>query len=255
MTKVVDINADCGESFGRWTLGNDEALFDYLTSANLACGFHAGDPLTMQQSVKLAKNKNVAIGAHPGFPDMAGFGRRIMAASPDEVYSDVLYQIAALKGFLAVEGIPLHHVKPHGALHHKAVADKDTSLAIAHAVKDAGNDVPLVALGAEGGRLQIEAANEVGVKLVLEAFPERAYIASGKLAPRSMEGSSIHDPQEAAERALQMVVDGKIPAIDGGEVEIQAETLCIHGDNPHAVTIAKTIQGRLEQEGIAIKAF
>jgi len=246
------LNADAGESFGRWKLGHDEELFPLLSSVNLATGFHAGDPRVMLRSVKLAKQHGVAVGAHPGFPDLVGFGRRDLAISPEEAYTDVLYQIGALSAFLKLEGLPLHHVKPHGALYLRMLRDKALARAVAQAVKDYDPEVPLVLLG---GTLMEEAAKEVGVRYVREAFPDRAYLADGRLAPRSMEGALIRDPAKAAERAVQMVLEGEIEALDGGRVKVEAETLCVHGDNPEAVAIARAVREALEESGVQIKAF
>lgn len=252
----VDINADAGESFGRWQLGNDEALFAHITSVNLACGFHAGDPLTIKQSIAVAQDNGVAVGAHPGFYDKVGFGRRIIQASADEVYADVLYQIGALQAFLRLADMPLHHVKAHGALHWYALANKDICSAIANATQDAtqdaGDDVPFVALA---GTNMVETAAATGVKVIREAFPERAYMADGSLAPRKLAGSSIHDPHEAAARAVKMVTGQPLDTLDGGTIALHAETLCIHGDNPEAVIIAATMRDALTAEGITVKAF
>jgi len=250
--KKIDLNADAGESFGHWKMGADEALFPILSSVNLAAGFHAGDPLTMQRSVRLAKQHGVAVGAHPGFPDRVGFGRRDLAVTPDQAYTDVLYQIGALAAFLRVEGINMHHVKPHGALYLQMVRNKETAKAVAQAVKDYDPELPLVLLF---GTPMEEAALEVGVRYVREAFPDRAYLSDGRLSPRSMAGSLIRDPQKAAERAVQMVLEGKIPALDGGEVEVQAETLCVHGDNPEAVEIARAVREALLAAGVEVVAY
>lgn len=251
----IDINADLGESFGLWSLGNNEELLDFLTSANLACGFHASDPLTIKQSVKLAKEKKVAIGAHPGFPDKVGFGRRDISISPDEVYTDTIYQIGALLAFLKIEGLELKHVKAHGALYNKMGYDKEIAKAVANAVHDLVPEVPLVILGGIGGKVMLAAAQEVGIKTTLEAFPERVYLANGKLAPRDMKGVVINDPREAAKRSVQMVTEGKILAIDGTLIELEADTLCIHADNPSAVTIARAINKSLLAEGIKLRSI
>ncbi len=250
--KKIDLNADAGESYGHWKMGADEALFPILSSVNLAAGFHAGDPLTMQKSVRLAKKHGVAVGAHPGFPDLVGFGRRDLAVTPDQAYTDVLYQIGALAAFLRVEGMKMHHVKPHGALYLQMVRNKETAKAVAQAVKDYDPELPLVLLF---GTPMEEAAREVGVRYVREAFPDRAYLSDGRLSPRSMAGSLIRDPQKAAERAVQMVLEGKIPALDGGEVAVQAETLCVHGDNPEAVEIARAVREALLAAGVEVAAY
>ena len=252
MARTIDLNADAGESFGRWRLGHDEELFPLLSSVNLATGFHAGDPRVMLRSVRLAKRHGVAVGAHPGFPDLVGFGRRDLAASPEEAYTDVLYQIGALSAFLRLEGLPLHHVKPHGALYLRMLRDEALARAVAQAVKDYDPDLPLVLLG---GTPMEEAAKAVGVRYVREAFPDRAYLSDGRLAPRSMEGALIRDPREAARRAVQMVLEGEIEALDGGRVKVEAETLCVHGDNPEAVAIARAVREALVEHGVEIKAF
>ena len=252
MARTIDLNADAGESFGRWQLGHDEELFPLLSSVNLATGFHAGDPRVMLRSVRLAKRHGVAVGAHPGFPDLVGFGRRDLAASPEEAYTDVLYQIGALSAFLRLEGLPLHHVKPHGALYLRMLRDEALARAVAQAVKDYDPDLPLVLLG---GTPMEEAAKAVGVRYVREAFPDRAYLSDGRLAPRSMEGALIRDPKQAARRAVQMVLEGEIEALDGGRVKVEAETLCVHGDNPEAVAIARAVREALVEHGVEIKAF
>jgi 5-oxoprolinase (ATP-hydrolysing) subunit A len=253
--EVIDLNADAGESFGPWPMGQDERLFPYLSSVNLACGFHGGDPLTIQRTVKLAKETGVQVGAHPGFPDLVGFGRRDMAARPEEVCADVLYQLGALEAFLGVVGLKMHHVKPHGALYLRMMRNMDTAEAVARAVRDYDSKLPLVVLGGPGGEIMQRAAERHGVKLVLEAFPDRAYLSDGRLAPRSLAGAVIHDPDEAAARALAMVVEGQVAALNGGIAKVEAQTLCIHGDNPEAPEIARAVRNALEGAGIRIEAF
>ena len=248
----IDLNADAGESFGPWRLGNDAALFDQISTVNVACGFHAGDPLTMRRTLELARDKGVQVGAHPGYPDLVGFGRRVIAASYDEVHSDVLYQIGALEGFARLIGTPLRHVKAHGALSNRAWEDAATARAVAQATRDWSPEIPLVVL--PGTHLETE-ATKLSVPVILEAFPERAYLQNGQLAPRSMSGSSIHDPKEAARRAVMMVRQGKIETIDGGWFVLQPQTLCIHGDNPNAVEIARHVRLALEAEGVKIERF
>ncbi len=248
----IDLNADAGESFGAWKLGNDETLFDFISTVNVACGFHAGDPVTMQRTLELAKRKGVAVGAHPGYPDLVGFGRRVMAATPEQIYADVLYQTSALAGFAKVAGLPLRHVKAHGALANESWKNVETARAIAQATHDFDEHLPLMVL--PGTLLETE-ARKLSMPLVLEAFPERAYLKNAQLAPRAMEGSSIHDPKEAARRAVMMVKENRIEAIDGGWVELNVQSLCIHGDNPHAAQIAKTIRQALEAEGITVQTF
>jgi 5-oxoprolinase (ATP-hydrolysing) subunit A len=248
----IDLNADAGESFGPWVLGNDAALFDQISTVNVACGFHAGDPVTMRRTLELARDKGVQVGAHPGYPDLVGFGRRVIAASYDEVHSDVLYQIGALEGFCRLTDVSMRHVKAHGALSNRAWEDAATARAVAQATKDFDSKLPLVVL--PGTHLETE-ATKLYVPVILEAFPERAYLQNGQLAPRSMAGSSIHDPVEAARRAVMMVTQGKIETIDGGSFTMKPQTLCIHGDNPHAVEIARHVRQALEAQGVKIERF
>jgi 5-oxoprolinase (ATP-hydrolysing) subunit A len=249
---TIDLNADAGEAFGVWHLGNDTALFDYVSSANIACGFHAGDPLTIQATIDLAKQKGICIGAHPSYLDLVGFGRRAINTTSAEVYADVLYQISAVAGFANVAGLELSHVKAHGALSNVASQDAATAKAIAQAVYDFDKDLPLVVLPSTQLETQALALN---LPVIKEGFPERAYLQNGQLAPRSMQGSSIHDPQEAARRAVQMVTEKRIATLEGGYFSMDVQTLCIHGDNPNAVEIAKAIREKLEAQGIMIKAI
>lgn len=251
----VDINADAGESFGPWPMGADERLFPSLTSVNAACGFHAGDPLTMRRTVQLAREHGVAVGAHPGFPDLVGFGRREMALTADELHASVLYQLGALAAFLGAGGMLMHHVKPHGALHHRMTHDREASGAVARAIRDFDPAVPFVILGGPGGRTMREAAEEHELRTITEAFPDRAYLSSGNLAPRSMEGAVVHDPSEVAQRAVAMVTRGEIEAIDGGTTVVEAQTLCIHGDNPGAPEAAKAVQEALAAAGVHVRAY
>ncbi len=248
----IDLNADAGESFGAWTMGDDEALFALLSSVNVACGFHAGDPLTMLASLERARRHGVGVGAHPGYPDRVGFGRRIMDATPEQVHADVLYQISALAGMASATGVTLRHVKAHGALSTRAWTHAETAAAVAQATRDFDPTLPLLVLPATHLETQ---ARKLGVPVVLEAYPERAYLQDGRLAPRSMPGSSIHDPTEAARRAVLMVTEGRIEALDGGYFEFEVDTLCIHGDNPQAVPIARAVRAALDAEGIEVRAF
>lgn len=251
----VDINADAGESFGPWPMGADEQLFPAITSVNLACGFHAGDPLTMQRTVRLAREHAVAVGAHPGFPDLIGFGRRDLAMTPDDLHAAVLYQLGALDAFLRAEGMSMHHVKAHGALHHRMVRDEESARAVARASRDFHAQLPFVVLGGAGGKTMQRAAAEYGLRAITEAFPDRAYLADGRLAPRSMAGSQIDDPEEAARRAVAMVTSGEIAALDGGTARLEAQTLCIHGDNPEAPAIARAITSALQAAGVEVRAY
>lgn len=248
----IDLNADAGESYGNWKLGNDAELFSLVSSVNVACGFHAGDPLTIRHTLRLAKREGIAVGAHPAFPDLVGFGRREISAAPDEVYADVLYQVGALSAFLRVAGMPLHHVKAHGALYNRATRDPETARAIAQAVKDFDPSLPLVVLPSTP--LEAE-AEKLGVPVVAEAFPERGYNRDGRLAPRGLSGALIESPVEAARRAVQMVMKGEVETIDGGTVPVRARTLCIHSDNPRAVEIARAIRKAFLAEGITVQTY
>ena len=252
MRASVDLNADSGESYGAWTLGDDAGLFPFLSSVNVACGFHAGDPLTIQSAVALAMRHGLGVGAHPSYPDLPGFGRHILEATPDQVYAEVLYQVSALAGMCSAAGVPLRHVKAHGALSTRAWTQAPTAAAVAQAVHDLDPALPLMALPATF--LESE-ARRLGVPVVLETFPERAYLRDGRLAPRSMPGSSIHDPHLTARRAVMMATEGRVEALDGGYFEFEVDTLCIHGDNPNAVQIARAVRAALEAEGIEVRAF
>jgi len=259
VTRTVDLNADAGEAFGHWRVADEDALFPQLSSVNLACGFHAGDPLTMQQAVKRAKHFGVAVGAHPGFPDLVGFGRRDLAASPEEIYADVLYQLGALAAFLRAEGMTLHHVKAHGALYFKMMREPETARAVAEAVATFGAAFdaapPLVVLAGEGGQtMQIQAA-ALGLRVVTEAFPDRAYLSDGRLAPRTVEGALLSDPDSVAERAVMMATGTPLDALDGGSVVLEADTLCLHGDHPQAAQNAQAVRRALAEAGIDVCAF
>jgi UPF0271 protein len=251
---IIDINADAGESFGRWQVADERSLFPQLTSVNLACGFHAGDPLTIKRSVALANELGVAVGAHPGFLDPVGFGRRNIDATATEIEADVTYQIGALAAFLRA-GRSLHHVKAHGALYLRMMRDEEAAKAVARAVRGYDPELPLVILGGPGGEVMAEAAREVGVRAVSEAFPDRAYLADGRLAPRRMEDSVFDDPDTIAARAVAIARGEALQAIDGGEVRIEGQTLCLHGDNSNSVLSAAAVRSSLQAAGIEVKAF
>lgn len=235
----MDINSDMGEGFGVWEMGNDAELLDFISSTNIACGWHAGDPARMKQLVELAVEKGVLIGAHPGLPDLVGFGRREMTITEEDAYHYVLYQASALQGFARAAGATLHHVKPHGALYNQAVKDIKLARGIARAVKDLGGEVVLYGLA---GSCLIEAAKSLKVPVWQEVFADRRYTKEGFLVPRTQAGAMIEDESIALTQVLQMAQKGEVTAIDGSIIKIQADTLCIHGDNPHAVTFAKKIQ-------------
>lgn len=248
----IDLNCDMGESFGTYTLGYDGDAMPYVTSINVACGFHASDPSNMYKTVQLAKKYGIAVGAHPSFPDLVGFGRRVLAASPEEIKADVIYQIGALLGFCKAEGVAMQHVKPHGALYNVAEKDLTVATAIAEAVKAVDPGLYMLCLA---NSAMVEAAKTVGVKYVEESFADRAYTNAGNLVSRKQAGSVIHDVNVVADRVLMMVTDKKVISIDGAEVPIDAQTICVHGDTPGAVDMIKTIRSRLEAAGITLKAF
>jgi UPF0271 protein len=249
MPRSIDINCDMGESFGPWTMGNDEALMPFITSANIACGYHAGDPLVMDHTVRLALSYGVAPGAHPGFPDIMGFGRRPMKLSADEAENYVLYQVSALYGFARSYGARLQHVKAHGALYNMAAEDLDLALAIARAVKRF--DPELILLGLAGSRL-VEAARSMGLKVAREAFADRRYNPDGTLQSRRVQGSLITDPEEAAAQALSIATTGIVLAHDGTRVHVEADSICIHGDTPTAPEIARRVRQKLQEAGLSV---
>ncbi len=245
----IDLNCDMGESFGRYTLGHDEAMMPYITSANIACGLHAGDPLVMERTVRLAQGHGVGIGAHPGFPDLQGFGRRVMQLTPEEAEAFLLYQIGALAAFAQAAGAELVHVKPHGALYNLAAKDRPLAQAIARAVARFSRRLILVGLA---NSLLIEAGLEAGLPVAREAFADRAYEADGSLRSRRLPGALLQDPAQAAEQAVRIARDGLVVAYTGEKVPVQAETICLHGDTPTAAQIARTIRDRLETAGIEV---
>ncbi len=252
MALEVDLNCDMGESFGAYTLGLDEEAMPLVTSANVACGFHASDPGTMRRTVRLARRHGVAVGAHPSFPDRVGFGRRALAASPEEIRDDVTYQVGALWAFCRSEGVPLCHVKPHGALYNLAATDARLADAVAGAVRAVDPGLVMVCLSRSE---QVQAARRAGLRFVEEAFADRAYTRAGTLVPRGQPGAVLEDPAEMAERVVRMVRQGTVAALDGGEVALAPRTVCVHGDTPGAVAAIRAIRARLEAEGIALRPF
>lgn len=248
----VDLNCDIGESFGNFIIGNDEVLLQYVTSVNIACGFHAGDPLVMENTVKMALENNVAVGAHPGFPDLLGFGRRNMIISPSEAKAYVIYQVSALNGFVKAQGGKMQHVKPHGAFYNMAAKDYCLARAIAEGVHAVDND--LILMGLAGGEL-IRAGKEVGLRTASEVFGDRAYTADGKLAPRGTEGAVIHDKDVAAAQILNMVLNEKVVTIDGNEIALQPDSICVHGDNHEAVSLVKQIRKSLKEANVEVKSL
>nr|MBC7612519.1 LamB/YcsF family protein [Pseudopedobacter sp.] len=247
----IDINCDMGEAFGNYPMPNDETLFEYISSANIACGFHAGDPKVMQDTVTLAIQNNVAIGAHPGLPDLQGFGRREIKISPKEAYQITIYQIGALSGFVKAAHAKLNHVKPHGALYNMAARDVKLAQAIVDAIHDF--DPSLILYGLAGSEM-INAASKIGLKSASEVFADRTYEDDGFLTPRSQSNALITNEKESLAQVLKMVNQQQVMSVNQKVISLKADTLCIHGDGEHAVEFAKTIYQSLKNEGITIKA-
>ena len=243
----IDFNCDMGESFGAYTLGLDGAIIRSITSANIACGFHAGDPSWMRRTVALAQQHGVGVGAHPGFPDLRGFGRRNLAASPDEIHDDLVYQIGALTAFTAARR--LQHVKPHGALYNMAVENDTLARAICQSVLDVDPGLILVILA---GSRWVSLARGMGVRVAREVFADRAFNPDGTLVPRSKPGSVLHDTAHVIERSLRLVKDGQVTAITGETIELQADTICLHGDTPGSVELAAALRQAFEREGVEL---
>jgi UPF0271 protein len=247
----IDINCDMGESFGIYGLGEDEKIIPYITSANIACGFHGGDPVVMEKTVRLAKSHNVAVGAHPGYPDLIGFGRRKIDTVRGEIKNYVLYQIGAIAAFAGAAGVELQHVKLHGALYNLAARDERAAAEVIEAVKSYDPDLCLFC---PAGSMIVEMARGAGLKVAREAFADRAYTGDGQLAPRNVRGAVIHDPRKVRERVLKLVKTGIVVSLDGDDIELDADSLCVHGDTPDAWQIAKVVKEALETAGISISA-
>jgi len=248
MASEIDFNCDMGESFGMYKMGFDEEVIKYISSANIACGFHAGDPMWMRKTVDLAEQHGVGVGAHPSYPDLNGFGRRNMNATPEEVRNDVVYQAGALKAFTSSRN--LQHVKPHGAMYNQAVDDAELGKSICEAVLEVDSDIILLALA---GSTWIDVAKGMGMRVAREVFADRAIHSDGTLVARSKEGSVIHDTNEVVERSLQMVTEGKILSVEGDIVEVEADSICLHGDTPGAVEMAKTLKKEFQAAGVRVK--
>ncbi len=247
----VDLNCDMGESFGAWQMGTDSELMDYVSSVNVACGFHAGDATVIRKTVEAAIRKNVAVGAHPSFPDLQGFGRREMRMPPEEIFDIALYQIAAVKGICETLGGALHHVKPHGALYNQAAKDKTIARAIAEAVK--AIDENLIFYGLANSFL-IHEAKKISLKCASEAFADRTYQPDGNLTARTERNALIENADEAVEQVLQMLKTQTVTATNGEQISFKAETICIHGDGRHALSFARALRKSLEENGVAIRA-
>jgi len=249
--KTIDINCDMGESYGAWKMGADAAVMPLISSANIACGFHGGDPATIRTTVKLAVDHGVAIGAHPSLPDLQGFGRRVMKISPQDMYDLVVYQAGAVEAFARAAGARLHHVKCHGALYNMAANDAGLAEAMARAVKDLGGGLILYALS---NSLMMSVAKKQGVRVAGEVFADRGYADDGTLAPRGSPGAMIEDAALAAQRAVALIEQGYVTALSGKRVPVSPDTLCLHGDQPGAVAFAKAIRGVFAERGVAVAA-
>ncbi len=249
--KQIDLNCDMGESFGAWKMGDDENVLRYISSANVACGFHGGDPRVMLETVVRAKELGVAVGAHPGFQDLVGFGRRNIDVTAEQARTDVLYQIGALSGFCRRLGIPLQHVKPHGQLNNMAMSDAVLAEAIVLGIKDFDPNLLVVAYGGELAR----AAEKHGMRLAHEAFADREYHANGTLVSRRVTGAVITDPSRVVERAIQMVEESAVQTVEGTRLHLTIDTLCVHGDTPGAAGLAEKLRQGLRDAGIEVKAM
>ncbi|ROP61165.1 LamB/YcsF family protein [Curtobacterium sp. ZW137] len=249
---TIDLNSDLGEGYGAWTMGDDTAMLDVVSSANIACGFHAGDPTIMLATSRAAAERGVAVGAHVAYRDLAGFGRRPVSVTPDELHADVVHQLGAMLATAHVAGTRVTYVKPHGALYNTACADPVQAEAVTRAVADV--DPTLAVLALPGSELLL-AAERHGLRAVSEAFADRAYEPDGSLVARSRPGSVLHDPDQVAARVLRMVTDGVATAVDGSEVQVRADSVCVHGDSPSAVAMAQAICTLLTAQGITIAPF
>lgn len=248
----IDLNSDLGESFGAYKIGNDENIIPLITSANIACGYHAGDPLVMDKTLLLCKENGTSIGAHPGFPDLMGFGRRQLNASPKEVEAYVTYQIGALDAFCRKYGLRMNHVKPHGALYNMAVKNEDYAIAIVNAVKNFDSSIKLLA---PFGSQMIIQAQKQGLDFACEIFADRAYESDGSLVARTKEGAMITDENEAVERVLTMITDGSVKAINGDIISIKADSVCVHGDGAKALAFVEKLRTAFAENGIYVEAM
>ena len=248
--KRVDLNCDLGESFGAYKIGLDGEVIPYISSANIACGFHASDPVVMAHTVAMAKEHGCSVGAHPGFPDLMGFGRRNMAVTPDEAKAYVRYQLGALMAFCTAHGVKIQHVKPHGALYNMAAVDEKLAIAMCEAVYEVDKDI--IFMGLAGSKM-ITAAEKVGLRAASEVFADRDYNDDGTLVSRKLPGAVIKDKDLAIKRVIRMVKEGKVESINGNDIAIKADSICVHGDNPKALEFVKNIRETLIAEGVEIK--
>jgi UPF0271 protein len=248
----VDLNSDLGEGYGRWSLGDDAALLEVVTSANVACGFHAGDPATIDRTVRTAVERGVAIGAQVSYPDLVGFGRREIDVPAGDLTADVLYQLGALEAFAKAAGSRVRYVKPHGALYNRIAGDPVQAAAVVEAIRRYDPALPLLTLP---GSAAMQAAAAAGIPAVGEGFADRAYTGQGRLQSRREPGAVLHDSDQVAARALRMATEGRVETVDGGEVEVEIRSLCVHGDTPGAVALAKAVRAALDQAGVRLEAF
>ena len=248
----MDLNSDLGEGYGRWALGDDATLLEVVTSANVACGFHAGDPATIDRTVRVAVEHGVAVGAQVSYPDLVGFGRRELEVAPADLTADVLYQLGALEAFARAAGSRVRYVKPHGALYNRIARDPVQAAAVVEAVRRYDPALPLLTLP---GSAAMAAAADAGVTAVAEGFADRAYTPEGRLVPRSEPGAVLHEPGEVAARALRMATEGRVEAAAGGEVAVRVRSLCVHGDTPGAVELARAVRAALEGAGVTLEPF
>ncbi|MBB4000459.1 LamB/YcsF family protein [Aureimonas pseudogalii] len=250
--QAIDLNSDLGESFGAWTIGDDAAMLDIVTSANVACGFHAGDPAGILETLRTAKTRGVAVGAHVGYRDLAGFGRRNMDLSSQELVGDVIYQIGALQGLATAAGTRVTYVKPHGALYNTIATDPRQAGDVIAAIRAVD---PALALMALAGSPLVAQARAAGLAVAAEAFADRAYTSDGHLVSRRQAGAVLHDPDLVAERMVRWMRDGTIETIDGTPARVEAQSICVHGDTPGAVSMARRVRARLEESGFAVRSF
>ena len=248
----IDLNSDVGESFGSWTMGDDEAVVPLVSSVNVACGFHAGDPLTSRRTCEAAARSGAVVGAHVGYRDLAGFGRRFIDMAPDELTTDVVYQIGALQALAGTAGTAVRYVKPHGALYNAIVTDRAQARAVVQGVREVDPGLPLLVLP---GSVVAQEARTAGLRVVTECFADRAYTGEGTLVPRRVAGAVLHDPALVAARVVRMAVDRTVESIDGRVVPVDAESVCVHGDTPGAVAIASAVRGALTEAGVRVASF
>jgi 5-oxoprolinase (ATP-hydrolysing) subunit A len=248
----VDLNSDLGEGYGRWALGDDAALLGLVTSANVACGFHAGDPATIDRTVRTAVERGVSVGAQVSYPDLVGFGRREIDVEPADLTADVLYQLGALEAFARAAGDRVRYVKPHGALYNRIARDPVQAAAVVDAIRRYDPALPLLTLP---GSAAMEAAREAGVPAVGEGFADRAYTADGRLVSRREPGAVLQDPGQVAARAVVMATERRVESVDGTEVEVGVRSLCVHGDTPGAVDLARKVRAALEEAGVTLEPF